>query len=108
MGLPLLYDEQKECGADPWFKEYCAYLFFKGSLLLDPEGILIQQTENVQASRQIRFTSAAQIRKNEKGTFSLYLRGDGSRESRTEGGIEKTKAYPVPDEFRSILTKDKN
>src|ERR1044071_10025312 len=45
------------------FKEYCAYLFFKGALMKDPQGILIQQTANVQAARQIRFTSAAQVRK---------------------------------------------
>src|SRR5689334_735148 len=40
------------------FKDYCAYLFFKGALMNDPEGILIQQTKNVQSARQIRFTSA--------------------------------------------------
>src|SRR5262245_38898000 len=45
------------------FKEYCALLFFKGALLKDPKKILIQQTENVQAARQIRFTSAAEIAK---------------------------------------------
>ena len=39
------------------FKEYCALLFFKGALLKDPKGVLIQQTENVQAARQIRFTT---------------------------------------------------
>ena len=39
------------------FKDYCAFLFFKGALLPDPNGILVQQTENVQAARQIRFTS---------------------------------------------------
>jgi uncharacterized protein YdeI (YjbR/CyaY-like superfamily) len=43
------------------FKEYCALLFHKGALLKDPHGILIQQTENVQAARQIRFTSVEQI-----------------------------------------------
>ena len=43
------------------FKEYCALLFHKGTLLNDTEGILIQQTENVQAARQIRFTNAAEI-----------------------------------------------
>lgn len=43
------------------FKEYCALLFFKGSLLNDPNGILIQQTEHVQAGRQIRFTSVREI-----------------------------------------------
>ncbi len=45
------------------FKEYCAYLFFKGSLLVDPEGILIQQTENVQGARQARFTSLSEVKK---------------------------------------------
>src|SRR5919197_4908112 len=43
------------------FKEYCALLFFKGALLKDPKGILIQQTENVQAARQIRFTNVQEI-----------------------------------------------
>src|ERR1700745_724681 len=45
------------------FKEYCALLFFKGALLQDPKGILIQQTPNVQSARQIRFTSAREINK---------------------------------------------
>ncbi|MGA2232569.1 MAG: DUF1801 domain-containing protein, partial [Tepidisphaeraceae bacterium] len=43
------------------FKEYCAILFVKGALLKDPDGILIQQTPNVQAARQIRFTNVQQI-----------------------------------------------
>jgi uncharacterized protein YdeI (YjbR/CyaY-like superfamily) len=43
------------------FKEYCALLFHKGALLQDPHGILIQQTENVQAARQIRFTNVQEI-----------------------------------------------
>src|SRR6266496_6152436 len=45
------------------FKEYCALLFFKGALLKDPKRILIQQTKNVQAARQIRFTSVREITK---------------------------------------------
>src|SRR5258708_6826984 len=47
------------------FKEYCAYLFFKGALLNDTNGILIQQTKNVQAARQIRFTNVREIIKKE-------------------------------------------
>ncbi len=43
------------------FKEYCALLYFKGALLHDANGILIQQTKNVQAARQIRFTNVAEI-----------------------------------------------
>src|SRR5690349_13519541 len=43
------------------FKDYCALLFMKGALLKDAKGILIQQTKNVQAGRQIRFTSSEEI-----------------------------------------------
>src|SRR6478672_7439658 len=47
------------------FKEYCAFLFFKGALLSDPNNILVQQTENVQAARQVRFTNLKEIVKQE-------------------------------------------
>lgn len=50
------------------FKDYCALLFFKGALLKDPDNILIQQTKNVQAARQIRFTTA-----NETVTMQAVL-----------------------------------
>src|SRR3982751_3513638 len=54
------------------FKEYCAVLFFKGALLNDINGILIQQTENVQAARQIRFTNVREIVKTE-ATLKTYV-----------------------------------
>src|SRR4051795_2677259 len=54
------------------FKEYCALLFFKGALLNDANGILIQQTENVQAARQIRFTNAKEIGKMQ-ATLKAYI-----------------------------------
>ena len=55
------------------FKEYCALLFFKGALLKDANGILIQQTKNVQSARQIRFTNVQEIVKLENNPESLYL-----------------------------------
>src|SRR6478672_5205158 len=54
------------------FKEYCALLFFKGALLKDKKKILIQQTENVQAARQIRFTNVGEIDKL-KATLKTYI-----------------------------------
>src|SRR5690348_15017865 len=48
------------------FKEYCALLFLKGALLADPKKILIQQTENVQSARQIRFQNVKEIDKHAK------------------------------------------
>src|SRR5665811_690099 len=55
------------------FKEYCALLFFKGALLQDPKGILIQQTENVQAGRQMRFTRVNEIERQEE-IISVYIK----------------------------------
>jgi uncharacterized protein YdeI (YjbR/CyaY-like superfamily) len=54
------------------FKEYCALLFFKGSLLHDTHGILIQQTKNVQAGRQIRFTNVRELEEME-ATITAYI-----------------------------------
>src|SRR6266516_3507456 len=60
-GVPCYTFENSNVVLIHVFKEYCAILFFKGALLNDPEGILIQQTENVQAARQIRFTKLSEI-----------------------------------------------
>jgi uncharacterized protein YdeI (YjbR/CyaY-like superfamily) len=64
------------------FKEYCALLFFKGALLKDAKGILVQQTENVQAARQIRFTNVREIAEMEK-TIKAYI-----KEAREKAGLE--------------------
>src|SRR5580692_5767478 len=60
-GHPCYLFQDKNIVLIHGFKEYCALLFFKGALLKDPKGILIQQTQNVQAARQIRFTNAQEI-----------------------------------------------
>src|SRR5713226_5019169 len=60
-GQPCYTFEKRNIVLIHGFKEYCALLFFKGALLNDADGILIQQTENVQAGRQIRFTHVREI-----------------------------------------------
>src|ERR1700677_3165522 len=60
-GQPCYTSEKRNIVIIHGFKEYCALLFFKGALLKDPNRILIQQTENVQAARQIRFTNVREI-----------------------------------------------
>src|SRR5678815_947171 len=65
-GCPCYTFEESNIVLIHVFKEYCALLFFKGALLNDANGILIQQTKNVQAARQIRFTSVREIVKMEK------------------------------------------
>ena len=60
-GVPCYTFQKRNIVLMHGFKEYCALLFMKGALLKDAKGILIQQTENVQAARQIRFTNVREI-----------------------------------------------
>ena len=64
-GVPCYTFQKRNIVLIHVFKEYCALLFFKGALLNDANGILVQQTENVQAARQIRFTNARIINSND-------------------------------------------
>ena len=85
------------------FKEYCALLFFKGALLKDPKGILIQQTENVQAARQIRFTDAREIVRM-KATLKAYIyEAIAVEEAGLKVTYKKTTAFKIPDEFQNKL-----
>ncbi len=84
------------------FKDYCAFLFFKGALLKDPKGILIQQTKNVQAARQIRFTSVQQIVKL-KPTLKAFINEAIEAE---KAGLKvklKKNPEPIPEEFQNKL-----
>jgi len=87
------------------FKEYCALLFFKGALLNDPEGILIQQTENVQAARQIRFTSAKQIGKMEATIKAYIYEAIEVEKAGLQVKLKKTEEFPMPEEFQKKLNK---
>src|ERR1041384_6655208 len=85
------------------FKEYCALLFFKGALLKDPKSILIQQTENVQAARQIRFTSVREIVEM-KSTLKAYIKEAVEAEKTgLEVSYKKTSEFAIPKEFQSRL-----
>jgi len=88
------------------FKEYCAILFTKGALLKDPKGILIQQTENVQAARQVRFTNAGQVVKL-AGTLKDYIKeAIEAEKAGLKVTYKKTSDFPVPEEFKNKLAKD--
>ncbi|HEY6954141.1 MAG TPA: DUF1801 domain-containing protein [Flavisolibacter sp.] len=87
------------------FKEYCALLFFKGALLKDTEGILVQQTENVQAARQIRFTSLNDITKQEKIVKAYIYQAIEVEKAGLTVKLKKTSEYKVPEEFQKKLDK---
>jgi len=85
------------------FKEYCALLFFKGVLLKDPKGILIQQTENVQAGRQIRFTNVREIVKM-KAVLKAYIHEAIEVEKAgLKVKLKKTADFNIPEEFQTKL-----
>jgi len=85
------------------FKEYCALLFFKGVLLKDPKRILIQQTENVQAGRQIRFTNVREIIKL-KPDLQVYIREAIEVEKAgLKVKLRKTADFKIPEEFNKKL-----
>lgn len=88
------------------FKEYCALLFHKGALLKDNQGILIQQTEKVQAARQIRFTNLQQIVELES-TIKAYIQEAIELEkSGAEVQFKKKEEYTVPEELQSKFAEN--
>jgi uncharacterized protein YdeI (YjbR/CyaY-like superfamily) len=88
------------------FKDYCALLFFKGALMKDEAGILIQQTDNVQAARQIRFTSAEQISGMENLLKSYVQQAIEVEKAGLKVDYKKTTEFTVPDEFQTRLDRD--
>jgi uncharacterized protein YdeI (YjbR/CyaY-like superfamily) len=87
------------------FKEYCALLFFKGVLLHDAEGILVQQTKNVQVARQIRFSSVKEIVQM-KTILKVYIfEAIEVEKSGIKPTKKKTTEYSIPEEFQKKLDK---
>jgi uncharacterized protein YdeI (YjbR/CyaY-like superfamily) len=85
------------------FKEYCAILFVKGALLKDAKGILIQQTENVQAGRQIRFTNVREIAKLESTLKAYVQEAIEVEKAGLKVNYKKTSEFIFPEEFISRL-----
>lgn len=87
------------------FKEYCAFLFFKGALLNDSNGILVQQTENVQAARQIRFSDIGEIAEI-KSILKAYIHEAVEVEKAgLEVNFKKTTEFNIPEEFQNKLAE---
>jgi len=83
------------------FKEYCAVLFHKGALLQDPHGILIQQTENVQAARQIRFTNVQEIVEMESILKAYIHEAIEVEKAGLEVNFKKNTDFIIPDELQN-------
>ncbi|HUN72420.1 MAG TPA: YdeI/OmpD-associated family protein [Steroidobacteraceae bacterium] len=88
------------------FKDYCALLFVKGVLLKDPQGILIQQTKNVQAGRQIRFTGLQDISKRKAAIAAYIKEAIAVEKSGAKVPMKSAAQFEVPEEFRARLDDD--
>jgi uncharacterized protein YdeI (YjbR/CyaY-like superfamily) len=104
-GCPCYTFEERNIVLIHGFKEYCALLFFKGALLNDPNGILIQQTENVQAARQIRFTDLQEIVKMEKILKAYTYEAVEVEKAGLKVKLKKPSEYKIPEEFQKKLNK---
>lgn len=90
------------------FKEYCALLFMKGALMSDPQGLLIQQTENVQSARQMRFTNSGEIGQLAPA-IAAYMAEAIELEKSGAKVVRKTTAeFSVPDELKNAFDQDRD
>ena len=87
------------------FKDYCALLFFKGALLKDAKGILIQQTRNVQAARQIRFTHVREIVKLQPILKAYIKEAIEVEKAGLKVNYKQTSQFVVPEEFQNKVEK---
>ena len=104
-GQPCYTYENRNVVLIHGFKEYCALLFFKGALMGDANGILIQQTENVQSARQIRFTNVKEIAKLEKTLKAYIYEAIEVEKAGLKVAYQKTADYKMPEEFQKKLNK---
>jgi uncharacterized protein YdeI (YjbR/CyaY-like superfamily) len=102
-GQPCYTFEERNIALIHGFKEYCALLFFKGALLKDAKGILIQQTENVQAARQIRFTNVREIVQMEPILKGYIHEAIEVEKAGLKVKYKKTSEFKIPEEFQNKL-----
>ncbi len=88
------------------FKDYCALLFMKGALLRDPAGILVRQTKNVQAARQIRFSSLAEVLARKAAVQSYIREAIAIEKSGAKVPMRSTAQFDVPEELQRRLAAD--
>jgi uncharacterized protein YdeI (YjbR/CyaY-like superfamily) len=102
-GQPCYTFQKKNVVLIHGFKEYCALLFFKGALLKDADGILIQQTKNVQAARQIRFTNVREIVRMQPVLKAYVEEAIEVEKSGLKVKLKKTSDFAIPEEFQKKL-----
>lgn len=105
-GVPCYTYEGKNVVLIHGFKEYCALLFHKGALLKDLKGLMIQQTENVQAARQMRFTNIREIIDLEPIIKAFVSEAIEVEKSGVKFEYKETRDFKMPGEFKTKLDKN--
>ena len=105
-GVPCYTSEKKNIVLIHGFKGYCAILFHKGALLQDPAGILISQTENTQATRQIRFTDVDEIEEMEHILKAYIHEAIEVEKAGLKVPYKKTTEFNMPEEFQKALDEN--
>ncbi len=102
-GCPCYTDGDANIVLIHGFKEYCAVLFFKGVLLNDPDGVLIRQTENVQAARQMRFTNVNEVIEKIPVLKKLVREAIEVEKSGLKVPMKKSSEFKMAEEFQKAL-----
>jgi len=102
-GVPCYTFEKRNIVLIHGFKEYCALLFVKGALLNDAKGILVTQTENTQAARQIRFTNVREIVEMEPVLKAYVYEAIEVEKAGLKVNFKKTTEFTIPEEFQNKL-----
>jgi uncharacterized protein YdeI (YjbR/CyaY-like superfamily) len=105
-GVPCYIHQKSNIVLIHSFKEYCALLFFKGALLKDTDDILIQQSANVQAARQIRFTNLQEIIDLKSVLKTYIFEAVEIEKAGLKVHLKKTAEFPVSDEFQQKLDEN--
>lgn len=105
-GVPCYTLDSKNVVLIHAFKDYCALHFHKGALMKDPDGVLIQQTENVQSARQIRFTGLDEIRRMENLIKSYVHEAIEVEKAGLKVAHKTVAEFAVPEELRAAFEKE--
>ena len=104
-GVPCYMNEKSNIVLIHVFKDYCAVLFFKGALLNDAQGILVQQTKNVQSARQMRFTNVQEVGKMKKILKAYIYEAIEIEKAGLKVHLKKPAEFAMAEEFKQKLNK---
>ena len=104
-GVPCYTFQGKNVVLIHVFKDYCALLFFKGTLLQDANGLLVQQTPNTQATRQLRFTTVGDLRERESVISTYLTEAIEVEKAGLQVPLKKVAEFPMPAEFHQKLAE---